>query len=209
MNEYLRADLLRKRGARARKRAQLRVKSKRVPAWAWQPEIQRFEDQGLTQTQIGIALGMTERRIRQIKESTEGPKVPTLRSLSELEQEVERQRDLLIGELADEENAEGYIYFMQTVGGPYVKIGWSISHPATRLERLQTGCPFKLRLLGWVAGRKKLEGVLQKKFDRYNVIQVAAYRGDPVAREWFFFAPEIEAWMTNNTHFKAWAKGEA
>lgn len=50
--------------------------------------------------------------------------------------------------------ARGFVYFA-VIGDPYithVKIGFTSKGPGTRLKNLQTGCPFKITMLGFVFG---------------------------------------------------------
>lgn len=64
--------------------------------------------------------------------------------------------------------SKGFVYFIG-IGGEYithVKIGFTAKNPYTRLASLQTGCPFKLRMLGFVYGNadreRELHGVLKE-----------------------------------------------
>lgn len=56
-------------GTEARRRAQERAGSARIPDAAWWPEIELMINQGLSTAQIAAALQMSERRIRAIKSS--------------------------------------------------------------------------------------------------------------------------------------------
>lgn len=56
----------------------------------------------------------------------------------------------------------GFVYFI-AVGHPapeYVKVGYTKRHPRARLAQLQTGCPVRLTLLGFVPGCVGLERYL-------------------------------------------------
>lgn len=69
----------------------------------------------------------------------------------------------------------GFIYFIETEGGEYVKIGWSLNHPEGRRRTLQTGCPKPLDLVAFFPGSLEDERRLHRTFAEL------AYRG-----EWFF-----------------------
>jgi hypothetical protein len=74
--------------------------------------------------------------------------------------------------------ATGSVYFI-TVGDPYgthVKIGFTRGDPRQRLKDLQTGCPFRLSLLGSVPGCMTMEAELHGVLDEYRV-----------SGEWFIF----------------------
>lgn len=54
---------------------------------------------------------------------------------------------------------EGFIYFA-AIGEPYItwaKIGFTKGDPNKRIAALQTGCPFKLKLLGYIFGNLPME----------------------------------------------------
>jgi hypothetical protein len=69
------------------------------------------------------------------------------------------------------EEMGGYIYFVETEDGKYIKIGYS-AQLVTRMSRLETLRPavFKLRVLGYMPGSKATEKWLHNKFagDRDN-----------------------------------------
>lgn len=74
---------------------------------------------------------------------------------------------------------KGYVYFIQAgIDGP-IKIGFSKTDPSRRMGQLQAGCPWELRLLGFIPGTKFDEKLLQEKFSQFNI-----------RREWF--RPEID-----------------
>lgn len=56
------------------------------------------------------------------------------------------------------------IYFAQAEGTDRVKIGFTSGDPAKRVSELQTGCPYKLRLLASVDGSEQDEGNWHKQF---------------------------------------------
>jgi hypothetical protein len=65
-------------------------------------------------------------------------------------------RDTVYGE------ATGFVYFV-AIGEPYithVKIGFTAKNPWARVSSLQTGCPFKMWLLGFVFGCRGMEAEL-------------------------------------------------
>src|SRR5690348_1623199 len=58
--------------------------------------------------------------------------------------------------------ATGFVYFIG-IGDPYlthIKIGFTRKNPFTRMAGLQTGCPFKMRMLGYVFGNEAMEAEL-------------------------------------------------
>lgn len=79
--------------------------------------------------------------------------------------------------------SEGFVYFI-AIGEPYVtyvKVGFTRKNPAARLRDLQTGCPFKMRLLGYVFGCRAMEQEL------HDVL------GDDRAEgEWFAYSRYVE-----------------
>jgi hypothetical protein len=77
----------------------------------------------------------------------------------------------------------GFVYFI-AIGDPYithVKIGFTSKHPASRLKGLQTGCPFKMRLLGFIFGTEDMEREL------HDVLKIDRAEG-----EWFRFSEYAE-----------------
>lgn len=63
---------------------------------------------------------------------------------------------------------DGFVYFI-TIGAPYVthvKIGYTAKNPFARMKDLQTGCPFKMQMLGFLVGNmgheKELHAVLKE-----------------------------------------------
>lgn len=63
-------------------------------------------------------------------------------------------------------DATGFVYFM-AIGHPYtthVKVGFTCKNPYSRMVSLQTGCPFKIRMLGFVFGNQGMEAELHDVF---------------------------------------------
>ena len=80
--------------------------------------------------------------------------------------------------------AEGFVYFA-AIGDPqpvYLKVGFSRFDPRQRVRGLQTGCPFPIRLLGFVMGCRAQEAEIHDVFCQYHV------RG-----EWFDFTDYVES----------------
>lgn len=73
------------------------------------------------------------------------------------------------------------VYFAEISNGP-IKIGWTNKSPALRLCELQTGCPWKIRLIGYLSGDVSHERLLHRMFDSSRM-----------AGEWFSRSPELEA----------------
>jgi hypothetical protein len=78
--------------------------------------------------------------------------------------------DVTIYEASVYGNATGFVYFVG-IGDPYtthVKVGFTRKNPWARMASLQTGCPFKMRLLGFVFGNEGMEAELHDVFDYYR-----------------------------------------
>lgn len=76
---------------------------------------------------------------------------------------------------------EGYVYFI-TLGEPaiWVKIGWTKSSPFSRMATLQTGCPYPMRMMGFVLATIGLEQ------DLHDVLREARRQG-----EWFEYTDRV------------------
>ena len=80
---------------------------------------------------------------------------------------------------------ENIIYFILDTYSNAVKIGYTtIKGLRRRLQTLQTGTPYELRLLGAVWGDKKIEKQLHEKFHYSHI------RG-----EWFHYTKELEEFI--------------
>jgi hypothetical protein len=79
--------------------------------------------------------------------------------------------------------AAGYVYFI--VAGPFIKIGYSYK-PAVRLEKLQSGCPYRMRLAATVPGFRSLERDYHLRF-------ILLRSGDSM--EWFHNAGELAEYV--------------
>ena len=76
---------------------------------------------------------------------------------------------------------ESVVYFLQA--GPFVKIGKaSFGDVGARIEDMQTGCPYDMRILAVVPGDLKEERALHSRFSAFKV------RG-----EWFRLEPELSS----------------
>lgn len=67
-------------------------------------------------------------------------------------------------------SSTGFVYFA-AIGDPYithVKIGFTSKNPRARVASLQTGCPFKLKLLGYVFGNEPREAELHDVLKDYR-----------------------------------------
>jgi hypothetical protein len=62
------------------------------------------------------------------------------------------------------EDQVSWTYFIQSVDGGPIKIGFTSKPPSERLGALQTGSPTKLRLVGLIAGNQ--EKILHKRFSK-------------------------------------------
>jgi Helix-turn-helix domain/Meiotically up-regulated gene 113 len=82
-------------------------------------------------------------------------------------------------------NRSGPMERVYVVGyGPYIKIGFSGSEKGSRIRSLQTGTPEKLEHFAHLAGGRKLEKALHKKFKPYRL------RG-----EWFKKRGALLRWL--------------
>jgi hypothetical protein len=72
------------------------------------------------------------------------------------------------------------IYFIRTVGRPYVKIGFCGGDPVIRMAGLQVGAVDQLELMGASAGGPSDERAWHQRFDHLRA------RG-----EWFELTPEL------------------
>jgi len=59
----------------------------------------------------------------------------------------------------------GFVYLITMEPDEYVKIGFTQSHPRSRLNALQTGCPQPLRLMAYFPGSMDDERRLHMTFD--------------------------------------------
>lgn len=76
------------------------------------------------------------------------------------------------------------IYAIRAVGTPYIKFGYTGDRdPQNRLDGMQTGCPFELKLVAWAPGERMAEQWIHLRLKRAQ----AHHRG-----EWFTQCPEAE-----------------
>ena len=80
------------------------------------------------------------------------------------------------------DHKEGFVYLIHCVGFPYYKIGLSQQSPKKRLDILQQGSPFRLKLVLSIEIHEiyLAESILHSKFDKSKV-----------RREWFNFTDYI------------------
>lgn len=79
------------------------------------------------------------------------------------------------------------IYFIECTGHGLVKIGWSENVPR-RLKQLQAGCPFVLRIVGFMPGfGSKDESVLHYHLQR-----------DRVRGEWFRMSKTVRRYIAKH-----------
>lgn len=79
---------------------------------------------------------------------------------------------------------QGFVYFVEAIGGNQIKIGWTDKHPAKRIAGLQTGSCLPLKGLGVLIGEFSLESEMHRKF------QVLHSRG-----EWFHDHPRLRGFI--------------
>jgi hypothetical protein len=79
--------------------------------------------------------------------------------------------------------ADGFVYFA-VIGEPYithVKIGYTKGDPEKRVRSLQTGCPFPIKLLGYVFGN------VHREQELHDVM-----RNERVFGEWFEYTDFVQ-----------------
>ncbi len=105
-------SVLRDRGRRARERAQERAGSGRITDVAWWPEVEWLRNLGLTQQQIGTALHLSPRRIRQIIQTAHQDGVvivrPDARQVASLDERYQKMCEF---------SAEGFKRFFDEFSG--------------------------------------------------------------------------------------------
>lgn len=81
----------------------------------------------------------------------------------------------------------GVVYFIEALNTGFVKIGRGTG----RLEQLQTGCPFELRLLCEIesTNASRLENKLHKQFGKYHHLN-----------EWYVYSDEIKKFISEKTN---------
>ena len=91
---------------------------------------------------------------------------------------VNRWTDIRNYEASTYGPATGFVYFVG-IGDPYlthVKVGFTSKNPFARMSSLQTGCPFKMRMLGFVIGNEPMEAGLHQALEQ-----------DHACGEWFVY----------------------
>lgn len=90
---------------------------------------------------------------------------------------------------------EGFVYFayIGEASPVYIKIGFSKYDPNKRLKNLQTGCPFPIKLLGFVIGRMSQEEELHSVLKDYRI-----------QGEWFDYSDYVERIVRDQLDSEAW-----
>lgn len=73
------------------------------------------------------------------------------------------------------------IYAIAALGTEFVKFGYASRDPSDRLESMQTGCPFELRLIAYCQGDRNTEAAIHAR-----LIKAKAF----VRGEWFMMCEE-------------------
>ncbi|WP_454629627.1 GIY-YIG nuclease family protein [Bradyrhizobium cenepequi] len=60
------------------------------------------------------------------------------------------------------------VYFAQAGDGGPIKIGFTSADPSDRIAALQTGCPTRISLLGYLVGSKRDEAGLHRRFSHLH-----------------------------------------
>lgn len=61
------------------------------------------------------------------------------------------------------------VYIVRALGTDFYKIGYTASSPKVRMQALQTGCPYELKLVAWFAGDESDEAYLHRLFGDHRV----------------------------------------
>jgi hypothetical protein len=90
---------------------------------------------------------------------------------------------------------EGFVYFayIGETAPVYIKIGFSRYDPHKRLKNLQTGCPFPIKLLGFVIGRMVQEEELHDVLKDYRI-----------QGEWFDYSDYVERIVRSQLEGPVW-----
>lgn len=78
----------------------------------------------------------------------------------------------------------GHLYFISADATNQVKIGFTAGSPEWRINELQCGCPYRLRLLAAMEGPRIWEAALHRDFARHRRLG-----------EWFEFVDEIKCYL--------------
>lgn len=68
--------------------------------------------------------------------------------------------------LVSVEKLQDIVYFVSA--GDFIKIGKSTGNPKARIQTLQTGCPYKIEVIGWINGDVCLEKELHQRFSKHK-----------------------------------------
>lgn len=91
--------------------------------------------------------------------------------------------------------ADGFVYFIG-IGSPgitHVKVGYTKGDPAKRMDGLKTGCPFPMRLLGFVFG------CLSREREMHDVM-----KEDRVGGEWFAYSDHVRHIVDYTLNDEVW-----
>ena len=101
------------------------------------------------------------------------------------EVEVEVERDCAMVGPNEFWSEVGQVYVIEATGFGRVKIGWTSGSTYKRMGMLQTGCPFKLRIVAELPfSTRRSEKDLHERF-----------RAHRCGGEWFIFSDEIKSWL--------------
>lgn len=92
------------------------------------------------------------------------------------------------------------VYFVQSVSGGPIKIGYTSKNPLSRLQSLQTANPEILQLLGVQFGDTKLESDLWYRFRHAHIKAAsnASFKRYSRSSEWFNPVPELLDYIREN-----------
>jgi len=87
---------------------------------------------------------------------------------------------------------KGWVYLIANETAGTLKIGYS-NNPERRLQALQTGSPYPLKMLKCIPGDKRLEHQLHRQFWNHHILN-----------EWFYDCKPIREWFAEQHHTPAW-----
>lgn len=78
-----------------------------------------------------------------------------------------------------------FVYFIKVTGRNIVKIGYTTTHPETRLSKLQTSCPYPLELIAAIANCRRSDERAHHDF----------FAEERVNGEWFTYTPFMQTFL--------------
>lgn len=100
---------------------------------------------------------------------------------SEAAARAQEEADRILA-LRNRNHKEGYVYFLKTESHDMFKVGATKKSPYLRMATVQSGCPYKIDLYGYLyySNCRKMEKVFHRKLEQYRM-----------HGEWFEVSPAI------------------